>query len=96
MADGKTNREAAPGTAGARLLICLQLIKEKRKGEDKHAQIRHRARRSGIGNATEDQVGTISRKSCNVLNKLGPTIQWLHSYVTADKKTGQRKQRLGH
>jgi Nickel responsive protein SCO4226-like len=39
----------------------------------------------GIGNATEDQVRSISQKSCDVLNKLGPTIQWLHSYVTADK-----------
>jgi len=27
----------------------------------------------------------ISRKSCGVLNSLGPKIQWLHSYVTADK-----------
>lgn len=33
----------------------------------------------GIGNATEDQVRTISQKFCNVLNKLGPTIQWLLS-----------------
>jgi hypothetical protein len=24
-------------------------------------------------------------KSCSVLNKLGPQIQWLHSYVTQDK-----------
>ena len=39
----------------------------------------------GIGNATEAEVQTISQKSCSVLNKLGPTIQWLHSYVTADK-----------
>jgi len=39
----------------------------------------------GIGNATEEEVQTISQKSCSVLNKLGPTIQWLHSYVTADK-----------
>lgn len=39
----------------------------------------------GIGNATQEQFLTISQKSCSVLNKLGPTIQWLHSYVTADK-----------
>jgi len=38
-----------------------------------------------IGNATTDEVRTISQKSCSVLNKLGPAIQWLHSYVTADK-----------
>lgn len=39
----------------------------------------------GIGNATEDEVRTISHKSCSVLNNLGPAIQWLHSYLTADK-----------
>ena len=39
----------------------------------------------GIGNATADEVRTISQKSCSVLNNLGPAIQWLHSYVTADK-----------
>jgi hypothetical protein len=27
----------------------------------------------------------ISQKSCAVLRNLGPQIQWLHSYVTADK-----------
>src|SRR5437762_1054158 len=27
----------------------------------------------------------ISQKSCSVLQNLGPTIQWLHSYVTQDK-----------
>jgi len=39
----------------------------------------------GIGNATDEEVLAISRKSCSVLNQLGPSIQWLHSYVTADK-----------
>ncbi len=39
----------------------------------------------GIGNATMEEVRTMSQKSCSVLNKLGPTIQWLHSYVTVDK-----------
>jgi Nickel responsive protein SCO4226-like len=38
-----------------------------------------------IGNATADEVRTISQKSCSVLNNLGPAIQWLHSYLTADK-----------
>jgi hypothetical protein len=38
-----------------------------------------------IAKATPEQFRTISQKSCSVLNKLGPTIQWLHSYVTADK-----------
>ena len=39
----------------------------------------------GIENATQEQFRTISQKSCSVLNALGPAIQWLHSYVTADK-----------
>jgi hypothetical protein len=39
----------------------------------------------GAGNLTPDQLQAISQKSCSVLNKLGPQIQWLHSYVTADK-----------
>jgi uncharacterized protein DUF4242 len=38
-----------------------------------------------IGDVTTDQVIAISQKSCSVLNNLGPTIQWLHSYVTQDK-----------
>ncbi len=39
----------------------------------------------GVGNLTPDDYQAISQKSCSVLNKLGPSIQWLHSYVTADK-----------
>lgn len=39
----------------------------------------------GAGNLTSDQVLAISQKSCSVLRNLGPTIQWLHSYVTAHK-----------
>ena len=38
-----------------------------------------------IGNMSPDQARAISQKSCSVLHHLGPTIQWLHSYVTADK-----------
>jgi hypothetical protein len=39
----------------------------------------------GVGNVTPEQVVAISQKSCSVLQNLGPQIQWLHSYVTADK-----------
>ena len=38
-----------------------------------------------VGDVTPEQVIAISQKSCSVLNKLGPQIQWLHSYVTQDK-----------
>jgi len=39
----------------------------------------------GVGNLTPDEAQAVAKKSCSVLNKLGPSIQWLHSYVTADK-----------
>jgi Protein of unknown function (DUF4242) len=39
----------------------------------------------GAGKLTSDQLRSVSQKSCDVLNKLGPEIQWIHSYVTVDK-----------
>ena len=39
----------------------------------------------GAGKLTPDQLQGISQKSCGVLQKLGPQIQWLESYVTDDK-----------
>ena len=39
----------------------------------------------GAGNLTVEQLKSISQTSCGVLNELGPKIQWVHSYVTADK-----------
>lgn len=40
---------------------------------------------AGAGSLPPDQLQAISAKSCSVLNKLGPQIQWLESYVTNDK-----------
>lgn len=40
---------------------------------------------AGAGKMSPLQLQAISQKSCGVLSKLGPQIQWLHSYVTADK-----------
>ncbi len=40
---------------------------------------------AGAGKLTSDQLQGISQKSCGVLKKLGPQIQWLESYVTEDK-----------
>lgn len=37
------------------------------------------------GKLTPQQLQSISQTSCGVLNKLGPSIQWVHSYVTDDK-----------
>ena len=39
----------------------------------------------GAGQLSQDQLRGISQKSCSVLNKLGPQIQWIQSYVTGDK-----------
>lgn len=39
----------------------------------------------GAGKLTSDQLQGISQTSCNVLQSLGPTIQWVQSYVTGDK-----------
>jgi cell division inhibitor SulA len=39
----------------------------------------------GAGNMTPQQLQAVSQTSCGVLQKLGPQIQWLHSYVTGDK-----------
>ena len=39
----------------------------------------------GAGNLTPEQLHAISQKSCGVLSNMGPQIQWIQSYVTADK-----------
>lgn len=39
----------------------------------------------GAGNFTPEQLKAISQTSCGVLSKMGPEIQWVHSYVTTDK-----------
>src|SRR2546423_4765130 len=40
---------------------------------------------AGLGKLTGQELGAISQKSCGILKQLGPQIQWLQSYVTADK-----------
>jgi hypothetical protein len=39
----------------------------------------------GAGSLSQEQILAISQKSCSVLKNLGPQIQWVESYVTADK-----------
>jgi hypothetical protein len=39
----------------------------------------------GAGKLTPQDLKSISQKSCSVLEKLGPQIQWMQSYVTGDK-----------
>jgi hypothetical protein len=40
---------------------------------------------AGAGKLTPEQLRAISEKSCEVLKKMGPRIQWVQSYVTDDK-----------
>ena len=37
------------------------------------------------GQLSQADLEGISRKSCDVLSELGPSIEWDHSYVTGDK-----------
>lgn len=37
------------------------------------------------GNLSPKEIQDMSKKSCDVLRKLGPEIQWVKSYVTQDK-----------
>ena len=39
----------------------------------------------GAGKLSPDQLQAISQKSCGVLNNMGPSIQWVQSFVTDDK-----------
>lgn len=39
----------------------------------------------GAGEFSADQRKAISQTSCGVLHKLGTEINWIHSYVTANK-----------
>jgi hypothetical protein len=37
------------------------------------------------GKLTPDQLQAVAATSCDVLREMGPTIQWVESYVTDDK-----------
>lgn len=39
----------------------------------------------GAGKLSADELQGISQKSCEVLEQLGPRVQWIQSYVTANK-----------
>ena len=39
----------------------------------------------GAGNLSQADLTAISQKSCSVISNLGPTIQWVESFVTDDK-----------
>lgn len=39
----------------------------------------------GAGKLSQEQLQSVSQKSCSVINELGPQIKWEESYVTDDK-----------
>jgi cell division inhibitor SulA len=39
----------------------------------------------GAGKLSAEDLQGVSQKSCDVLQNLGPQIQWVQSYVTGDK-----------
>jgi hypothetical protein len=39
----------------------------------------------GAGKLSVGDLKAIAQKSCSVLDKMGPQIQWIHSYVVSDK-----------
>ncbi len=39
----------------------------------------------GAGNLSAEELQGISQKSCDILQEMGPQIQWVQSYVTGDK-----------
>ncbi|MFZ3284332.1 DUF4242 domain-containing protein [Pseudomonas sp.] len=40
---------------------------------------------AGAGKLSEQELKAVSQTSCQALRELGPHVQWLQSYVTADK-----------
>ena len=39
----------------------------------------------GAGNLSPQELKGISQKSCAVLTQMGPSVQWVQSYVTGDR-----------
>ena len=40
---------------------------------------------AGAGKLSPSELKGVSQKSCGVLRKMGPSIQWVESFVTDDK-----------
>jgi hypothetical protein len=40
---------------------------------------------AGAGQLSSAQLSSIAKKSCDVIRKMGPEIQWLESYITGNK-----------
>ncbi len=53
--------------------------------EERYAEACDRARDSERRKVIATELRGISQKSCGVLSKMGPQIQWVQSYVTDNK-----------
>jgi hypothetical protein len=40
---------------------------------------------AGVGKLSPAELKAISQKSCGVLSSMGPSVQWIQSYVTGDR-----------
>ena len=64
--------------------FAAEMVKPETLPEGQHMYVIERVI-PGAGAFTAEKLKSISENSCAVLNKMGPKIQWLHSYVTGDK-----------
>ncbi|GAC1461295.1 MAG: hypothetical protein PVSMB1_11740 [Gemmatimonadaceae bacterium] len=39
----------------------------------------------GVGESTDEEIRSAALRSLEALKEIGPQIQWLHTYVTANK-----------
>jgi hypothetical protein len=73
--------------AGAALEYALQSRRAAEPGSRRTGMPRYVIERDlpGAGKLSTDELRGVSQKSCDVLQQMGPQIQWVESYVTADK-----------
>jgi hypothetical protein len=68
----------------ARIPFAAETVKPETLPEGQHMYVIERVI-PGAGSFSPEKLKSIAETSCGVLNKMGPKIQWLHSYVTGDK-----------
>ena len=58
------------------------ILRSEREG---HAEVHDRTRNAWCRRFAPDELASIAEKSCQALDEIGPQIQWLESFITADK-----------
>ena len=64
--------------------LAKEMVKPETLPEGQHMYVIERVI-PGAGAFNAEKLKSIAETSCGVLGKMGPKIQWLHSYVTGDK-----------